>query len=125
VTTTTTVTNTNISAPILASTGSITWVSGIPVPTKGKAPKSGGNHKNANDAGGWIKCTATSHSSVQKASAVRCPVIPPGSTTRTRRRPRLLCEPNPQPARSGATAPAKQPADRQRTAHYVVYCRGI
>jgi hypothetical protein len=58
-------------------------------------------------------------------------VLPPGSTTKTRKRPRLLCEPAAPSRRTGAAASA-QPAvahprrtRRRRPAHYTVYCRGI
>jgi|HubBroStandDraft_6_1064221.scaffolds.fasta_scaffold30465_4 hypothetical protein len=126
VTTTTTVTT--VSAPILAANGSITWVSGVPIePAPAAAPVG-----TTPPASGWVHCMATSNSVVTKASTIRCPVAPPGSTS-GKGKLKLMCEaaPIPKAGRPSTPSEAHRPAGsskrvhRKRPTRFLVYCRSI
>jgi hypothetical protein len=126
VTTTTTVTT--VSAPILAANGSITWVSGVPIEPAPAAAPAG----TTPPASGWVHCMATSNSVVTKASTIRCPVAPPGSTS-GKGKLKLMCEAAPvaKAARPSTTSEAHRPArnstrvHRKRPTRFLVYCRSI
>jgi hypothetical protein len=126
VTTTTTVTT--VSAPILAANGSITWVSGVPIePAPAAAPVG-----TTPAPSGWVHCVATSNSVVTKASTIRCPVAPPGSTS-GKGKVKLMCEAAPIPKAGHPSTPSEahrpgrtsKRVHRKRPTRFLVYCRSI
>jgi hypothetical protein len=174
---TTTNTITTVSAPVLAANGSITWANGVPIglagggtgagvstgtagaPTgtpgasTGTAGASTGTGNGGTKPGGWVRCVATSNSTVTKAFVVSCPVAPPRTTTTGKpgnTRFKLQCAPAPparvtnprnstqsrMPQRNPARVTHPRPSTRKRTpqrkptrapkrhpARYVVFCR--
>jgi hypothetical protein len=174
---TTTNTITTVSAPVLAANGSITWANGVPIGLAGGGTGAGastgsagastgagaptgtgtptGTGNGGSKPGGWVRCDATSNSTVTKAFVVSCPVAPPRTTTTGKpgnTRLKLQCEAAP-PARvthprtsTHGRTPKRKPtrvtqprnsarkrtphrkptgAPKRHPAHFAVFCRSI
>jgi hypothetical protein len=132
---TTTNTITTVSAPVLAANGSITWANGVPIGLAGSGTSAGtstgtagastGTGNGGTKPGGWVRCDATSNSTVTKAFVVSCPVAPPRTTTTGKpgnTRFKLQCEPAP-PARVTRPRNSTQSSTLQRNPTRVTQSR--